>query len=230
MWDPMTNKKVQRLGVRVGYDYWSETYDQSPNPLVALDRRYTISLLQPQRGERILDAGCGTGRNLKALLQRETKPVGLDFSLGMLKVTRRRFASVPLAQANFEDDLPLKKESFEAALCALVGEHLTNLSRFFNEAFEALLPLGRFVFSVFHPDMAAVGIEANFERDGVEYRLGAYQHKVEDYLTAMEDAGFCDLNIHEFCGDDTLVSEIPSASKYVGYNLLLVIKGSKGTA
>jgi hypothetical protein len=40
------DKKVRRLGVRDGYDEWSETYDATPNPLVALDRRYTMRLLR----------------------------------------------------------------------------------------------------------------------------------------------------------------------------------------
>ena len=57
-------KKVTRLNVCEGYDLWARTYDQTANPLVALDERYTVNLLQPKRGERILDAACGTGRNM----------------------------------------------------------------------------------------------------------------------------------------------------------------------
>src|SRR6267143_3913913 len=33
----MTKRRTERLGVREGYDRWSETYDATPNPLVALD-------------------------------------------------------------------------------------------------------------------------------------------------------------------------------------------------
>jgi len=42
------DKKVRHPGVRDGYDEWSETYDATPNPLVALDRRYTLRLLRPR--------------------------------------------------------------------------------------------------------------------------------------------------------------------------------------
>ena len=38
--------RVRRPGVRDGYDAWSTTYDETPNPLVALDRRYTMRLLE----------------------------------------------------------------------------------------------------------------------------------------------------------------------------------------
>lgn len=35
-------QRVERPGVCTGYDLWSETYDRTPNPLVALDRRHTM--------------------------------------------------------------------------------------------------------------------------------------------------------------------------------------------
>jgi|SRR6267143_323335 len=33
----MTKRRIERLGVREGYDRWSETYDATPNPVIALD-------------------------------------------------------------------------------------------------------------------------------------------------------------------------------------------------
>jgi SAM-dependent methyltransferase len=220
-------ERVDRPGVRAGYDRWSEAYDATPNPLVALDRRYTIPLLRPRPGERILDAGCGTGANLRVMLRSGSDPVGVDFSAGMLRVARHRLASVPLAQADLDRDLPLRSRVFDAVLCALVGEHLTNPARFFREAFAALLTGGRFVFSVFHPELAAAGIEANFERGGVEYRLGAHRHTVADYLTAIEDAGFRRLRVHEFRGDEALVAEVTWATKYLGRPLLLAVEAQR---
>src|SRR6059058_1785069 len=97
------NKKLSRLGVREGYDLWSESYDQTPNPLVALDRRYTMSLLRPRPAERVLDAGCGTGSHLRFMLWQGSKPVGLDFSWEMLRVTQRKHPVVPLVQADLND-------------------------------------------------------------------------------------------------------------------------------
>ena len=75
--------------------------------------------------------------------------------------------------------------------------------------------------------MAAAGIEANFERDGVEYRLGALRHTVADYLNLIDRSGFREVEVHEFCGDDALVRQIPWASKYLGRSLLLAVKARK---
>ena len=57
--------------------------------------------------------------------------------------------------------------------CALVSEHLAGVAQLYREFFKGLAAGGRLVFSAFHPDMAGFGIEANFERNGAEYRLGA---------------------------------------------------------
>jgi SAM-dependent methyltransferase len=219
--------KVARPGVRAGYDGWSTTYDETPNPLVALDRRYTIAHLAPRPAERILDAGCGTGAHLAALLDACSAPVGLDLSRGMLRVARSKFPDVPLAQADLDARLPLRGHVFDAVLCALVGEHLSNLPSMFGDFAQSLLPGGRLVFSVFHPEMAAAGIEANFERDGVEYRLGALRYRVADYLDLIDRAGFGDLAVSEFSGDDALAAEVPGASKYVGKPLLLVVQARR---
>src|SRR5262245_59563277 len=39
----MSNTK--RVSVQAGYDLWSETYDATPNPVVAMDARHTVELL-----------------------------------------------------------------------------------------------------------------------------------------------------------------------------------------
>ena len=138
----MINKKIERVGARQGYDLWSDTYDLTPNPVVAMDSRHTIKLLAPAQNELILDAGCGTGRNLNQLLQAGRKPFGIDFSEGMLSVARREYPNVPLALADLEQPLPFANGTFYAILCALIGEHLSNMSAVFREfqRFLVLLP------------------------------------------------------------------------------------------
>lgn len=223
------SKKIQRPGVRAGYDQWSETYDTTANPLVALDRRHTLTLLRPQVGERILDAGCGTGWNLRSLVLADSRPVGIDFSRGMLTAARHNLPNVPLAQADLNQTLPVRERVFDAVLCALVGEHLTNLPLTFRELSASLVPGGRLVFSVFHPEMAAAGIEANFERGGIEYRLGAHRYTVDDYLNVIDACGFHGAKCYEFCGDPELVNTLPRATKYLGQPLLLAIAARKQT-
>ena len=220
-------KKVSRPQVREGYDLWADTYDSSVNPLVSLDRRYTLELLAPQPGQRILDAACGTGHYLKAAREAGSFSVGLDVSGGMLNVARREVPNVSLAQADLDEGLPFRSGVFDVVLCTLVSEHLTNLPVFFEEAARVLVPEGRFVFSAFHPDLAAAGVEANFELGDVEYRLGAEKHTVDDFLSAFSGSGFRIQTLREFAGDEELVRQIERARKYLGKPLLVLIEARR---
>jgi len=219
----MPGKKIERVSARVGYDLWSESYDSTSNPVVAMDSRYTIGLLSPAAGELVLDAGCGTGRNLRPLLRTGTIAVGIDFSGAMLAIARRQAARAPVALADLQRGLPFGGGVFDAVLCALIGEHLSNLRVVFEEFHRVLKPNGRMVFSVYHPDMSAAGIEANFEREGVEYRLGAIHYSVAEHLRLLREAGFDRIQAHEFRGDEVLLESVPSAAKYLGFPILLVL-------
>ena len=223
----MKKKRLSRVDPGEGYDLWAETYDQTLNPLVSLDRRHTLDLLKPEPGDVVLDAACGTGQNLRRLVRSGSRATGLDLSCGMLRVARRSVPEAPLVRANLQRPLPLRDRTFDSVLCALVGEHLHRLSVFFREAFTVLRPGGRLVFSVFHPEMASAGIEANFEKAGVEYRLGAERHTVDDYVNVAAESGFRRLSLHEFSADRQLAREVPTATKYVGRPLLLVLEGTR---
>ena len=77
----------------------ARTYDVlSGEPVYAVGRRLAIPALGLREGERVLDAGCGTGLNLPALLHdvgRTGTVVGLDRSPAMLDTARRKASSRP---------------------------------------------------------------------------------------------------------------------------------------
>ncbi len=111
-------KKIRRVSAQEGYDLWAETYDETPNPVVAMDARHTLEVLAPKPGEQILDAGCGTGRHLGPIILAGSSPVGVDFSRGMLDVAQRNYPEVPLVLADLQRPLPFEDERFDAVLCA----------------------------------------------------------------------------------------------------------------
>ena len=83
------------------------------------------------------------------------------------------------------------------------------------------------VFAAFHPEMAAAGVEANFEHEGTENRLGAEHYTTRAYLEAIGTAGFEDCAVREFEVDADLVREAPSAAKHLGRPLLLLIEARR---
>lgn len=218
---------VIRLDPRAGYDLWSDAYDDTPNPVVALDARVTPAFLRARPEERILDAGCGTGRYFPALRQAGGQVVGLDFAPGMLRVARRKHPDVPLVLADLQRPWPFPEGAFDAVVCALVGEHLTRLPFVFAEMRRGLVPGGRAVFSVYHPAMAAAGKEANFRQGEIEYRLGAVQHTTDDYTEALRRAGFVRVDVAEWRGDEALAAALPTARKFLGFPMLIVFQADR---
>lgn len=220
--------RICRPGPERGYDLWAETYDTTPNPIVAMDQRVTMGLLSPRAGEHILDAGCGTGRNLGPILEAGASAVGFDFSDGMLTVAARRFPNVPLQRGDLHRrPWPFPDREFDAVLCALVGEHLQELDPVFGEMWRVLKPGGRLVFSTYHPSLAEAGKEANFQLGGVEYRLGAVPHTVASFREAIERAGFRHITTQEFNGNEELANEIPAAVQFIDKPVLVVFTAER---
>jgi SAM-dependent methyltransferase len=218
---------IRRVGPRDGYDRWAATYDTTPNPVVAFDERVTPALIAPLAGERILDAGCGTGRHIGRLQAAGAIVTGLDFSKGMLDVASGRYPEVDFIQGDLQARWPFGDGAFDAVLCALVGEHLDDLDTVAGEMRRVTRPGGRAVFSVYHPAMSAAGKEAHFRKGGVEYRLGAVHHELEDYRAAFAAAGFTGIAVTEHAGDAALAALDPDWRRYLGFPMLVVFRMTK---
>jgi SAM-dependent methyltransferase len=221
---PEQQMTTHRVDPRTGYDLWGSTYDTTPNPVVTMDERITPALLDIAPGERVLDAGCGTGRYIPRLLAAGATVTGMDFSAGMLAVARERFPGIELVPGDLQARWPFGDASFDAVLCALVGEHLDDLGTVACEMARVLGPGGRAVFSVYHPAMSAAGKEAHFRRDGIEYRLGAVHHELEEYRAAFEGAGFTGIALSEHPGDDALVAANAGWERYLRFPMLVVFR------
>jgi ubiquinone/menaquinone biosynthesis C-methylase UbiE len=78
------------MTVKQIFDDWPERYDrwfETPlgKAVLAAERDLILDMLRPERGERILDAGSGTGIFTEALLAQGAEVTGLDISFAMLR-------------------------------------------------------------------------------------------------------------------------------------------------
>jgi ubiquinone/menaquinone biosynthesis C-methylase UbiE len=86
------------------FDNWPEQYDRwFTTPIGTLVKEYEkeliISLLKPQQGEKILDAGCGTGVFTVDILEKGALVFGIDISLPMLSRAGKKLEGYPFFKA-----------------------------------------------------------------------------------------------------------------------------------
>ncbi len=204
---------------RAGYDLWATAYDTYVNATVAVDDRGFPPLWRHVIGRDVLEIGCGTGRHTVRLAAQGNRVTALDLSPGMLAVARGKLKDRPdvrLIEADITvDDIP---GTFDAALSALVIEHIADLPRFFVRVAAALTPGGELFVSNLHPDKAAGGSGARFvdPDTNTERWLVNFAHSGDEVVAAARTAGFDLVAEHDAVGDQALADEHAEWTRYLG--------------
>ena len=174
---------------------------------MALKRRARkiITELDPQRGEKILDVGCGDGYYLYLLsnLGLQLKLTGTDFDTNGLKNARKNLdKSIPLKQADLMKELPFGDNTFDKAVMSEVAEHLPNDVKGLKEVYRVLKPGGVLCLTVPDANYPFLWDPINWVLDrttGNHIKAGFWagiwnQHirlyKRKDIVKVLEKAGF----------------------------------------
>ena len=126
-------------------DWNAASYQRVSAPLEAMGRE-VLDRLELRGDERVLDAGCGTGRVTAALLERlpRGEVVAVDGSPAMVAEARERLG--PRADVRVADLTELVLESpVDAILSTATFHWIADHDRLFERLFVALRPGGRIV-------------------------------------------------------------------------------------
>jgi ubiquinone/menaquinone biosynthesis C-methylase UbiE len=174
-----------------GYERWAATYDCAPNPLLAREERYLLSLLPDVRNKRTLDLACGTGRWLEKLTTLGSSvAIGIDCSGGMLQVASRKPSIAGrLTRGNCER-LPIATSTFDLALCSFAIAHIADLEVFAREVSRACKPGAELFITDLHPDAYAQGWRVGFRDDQTAFQIEVFPRQLDDMLFAFKVSGF----------------------------------------
>jgi ubiquinone/menaquinone biosynthesis C-methylase UbiE len=204
---------IRYLDTTAAYDLWSEVYDKDGNFLQALDNlemqtllpRFLSQIAEPQPW-KLVDMGCGTGRNtLKLLPLAGSTVIGLDASPKMLDIAKSRVegeikAQMPdqrVKQVEFgvydllcDKDMPTSAANADAIISTLVLEHVP-IDTFFAAASRMLKPGGIFLVTNMHSEMGGIS-QAGFvdPKTGEKIRPQSYAHRLEDVVHQAENHRF----------------------------------------
>ena len=117
----------------VAFDQWMN----KPHTRKAfeLEEGLMRDLLQPMRGETILDIGCGSGACLKAFLDMGLQVTGLDPSTYMLDIALEKIGNHADLYRGFGEDLPFDDNSFSYAGLVTTLEFVDDPQKVLEEAF-----------------------------------------------------------------------------------------------
>jgi ubiquinone/menaquinone biosynthesis C-methylase UbiE len=124
-----------------------------------------LRLIGDVTGKRVLDLGCGNGKNAIALSRQGAHVIALDRSLAQLTRARKLAATTDVRVEWHECDASdlafLRADSIDLVLAAGVLGEVEDLDRLFRQVHRVLRPGSTFVFSYDHPMALAVGREVD---------------------------------------------------------------------
>jgi malonyl-CoA O-methyltransferase len=181
------NAVADTLDPQAAYALWAASYPPRPhNPLMEVEQRAVLSLLPDLTGLTVLDAGCGTGRYLRALRALGAAPIGLDLSSAML--ARARDVTPLVARANI-CALPIDSTCVDVIVCGLALGDVPHLELALAELARVLRPGGCVIYSVVHPVGGGAGWARTFDAGGRQVAINSFWHSVEEHRQACAAAG-----------------------------------------
>jgi demethylmenaquinone methyltransferase/2-methoxy-6-polyprenyl-1,4-benzoquinol methylase len=127
------------------FDRIAPVYDAMNRAMTGgLDQRWRRATARAVvgRGDRVLDACCGTGDLALADLEAGGRVTGVDFSERMLERARRKSSEIEWVRGDALE-LPFRDRSFDAATVGFGVRNLDDLDRGLAELFRVLGPGGR---------------------------------------------------------------------------------------
>jgi SAM-dependent methyltransferase len=181
---------------RVDYDRVAALYDEP-----ARDHHVDANLLAFLEGRnltasevRILDVGCGTGKQLAANRRRVPGlAVGVDRFAGMLRIAHQRSPGSFWLQADGAR-LPLLPGVFHYATCQFAYPHIGDIDNLLREIFRVLRSCGRFVMTNIDPWSMPKWLIYQYFPKALELDRQDFV-QVEQFATLMRNAGFRDIQI-----------------------------------
>jgi demethylmenaquinone methyltransferase / 2-methoxy-6-polyprenyl-1,4-benzoquinol methylase len=102
-------------------------------------RRTAVDALGARPGARVMDLACGTGDLCRTLEAAGHRPVGVDFSAGMLEAAG---TNAPLVRAD-ANHLPFPDGVIDAVTCGFALRNFVDLASVLTECSRVLRPRGR---------------------------------------------------------------------------------------
>lgn len=232
----VTAQTYDEIVRKEGLQFQIDTYFEPKEIFHKRRVQFVLKLLNPQKGERILDVGCGVGTFAIHSAKAGAVSTGIDYSIESLNHANAVAVKYGLSNnctfvIGSAFDLPFKNDSFDKVSCIDFIEHITD-----NEKVDLCKEITR----VLKPGGAAVIYTPNKIREDTgefywKLRHFLFGHKIPrtDLHYGLITRQKFELILNRFMPDHTFyyydvhrpyLSKIPLVKHFLALNLIWVIK------
>ncbi|RZM26501.1 MAG: class I SAM-dependent methyltransferase [Pedobacter sp.] len=198
------------MNTKQAYNIWAAEYDTKDNKTRDIEALALKLSLASIPFNKVLEIGCGTGKNTEWLIEKAALITAVDFSEQMLARAKDKINSnrVQFKQADITSRWNFRDGLYDLVTFSLVLEHIDNLDYVFNEVSKSLNPDGYVYIGELHPFKQYNGIKARFETEEGRQIIDSFNHNVSDFIQAGKKHGLNLVYLDEYF-DDNDRSQIP---------------------
>jgi SAM-dependent methyltransferase len=224
-------------------------YSQLPRQVLGLDGApewpAIRALLPDLKGKRVVDLGRGFGWASRWMREQGAASVlGLDLSQSMIERARSKTADTAIEYRIADlETLELPEKAFDLAYSALTFHCIEDFGRLVRVIHRALVPGGRFVFTIEHPVFMAAerpqwisddggrktwpvngySVEGERRTDWFAKGVLKYHRTLGTTLNALIDTGFEIRRVEEFAPTREQVEQMPQLAEELERPMMLIV-------
>ena len=198
------------MNIKEAYKEWSNQYDTNENKTRDLEAVALRAVLSKIDINKVLEFGCGTGKNTVWFEQNAKEILSADFSEAMIAKAAEKINSpkVQFTVADINEPWDFSKEKYDLVSFSLVLEHIQNIEAVFNKI-NQVTESGAFVYiGELHPFKQYAGSKARYTAPEGEQIVTCYTHNMSDFITAANKYNFSLMDLEEWF-DNNDRSQIP---------------------
>ena len=204
------NIKFCVMNVKEAYQEWSEQYDTNENKTRDLEAVALRSVLSSIQFDKVLEFGCGTGKNTVWFEQNAQEIISADFSEAMIAKAAEKIKSskVQFKIADINKPWNFTNEQFDIACFSLILEHIENIDEIFNKSNKVVQTGGYVYIGELHSFKQYAGSKARYTTTEGEQIVTCFTHNVSDFIKAANKYNFSLMDLEEWF-DDNDRTQIP---------------------
>ena len=180
------------------YNRWAVTYDSVMNKTRDLEQIAAKQILSSADFSKVLEIGCGTGKNTMWLSGKSNLLTAVDFSEEMMNMARQKINSINVIFLQADITKPWTFQKVTLITCSLVLEHIENIDFIFEQAARILEDQGCFYICELHPYKQLQGTRARFEQGNQLIELEYFVHHISEFFVSAKNHGMQCLDLQEW--------------------------------